>query len=160
MSRFTKAVLVVLLVLAVAGVAFGQGAPFMRPAWPAYALSIFFGFGTGHYYVGANGTPFLIGDVGGIAAVGVGYALIASSLISTGLNPSSTNVGSLETGVITGYGLIVVGGIVYAISRIVEDISIFGAVDSAVKAGKVAQIEPVLQLTNTSLEVGLSIRYD
>ncbi len=159
MSRFTKAVLVVLLALAVAGVAFGQDAPFVRPAWPAYALSILFGFGTGHYYVGANGTPFLIGDVGGIAAIGVGYALIASTLISTGLG-QNTNVGSVETGVITGYGLIVVGGVVYAISRIVEDITIFGAVDRAVKSGKVAQIEPVLQLTNTSLELGLSIRYD
>ena len=159
MSRLFKVVSVMLLVFLAAGSLFAQDAQSGKPAWPAYAFTFLLGFGTGQFYLGQNGTGFLIGDAAGLAGLGVGYAVIASSIFSIGTSYTDTSLTSAGTGVIVGYGLVVVGSIVFLISRIWEDIDIFGAVNRARQAGKVAEINPVLEIHNTSFEAGISIRY-
>jgi hypothetical protein len=158
MSRFLKIVSLSLLILLAAGALFAQGTQ-PKQAWPAYAFSILLGFGTGQYYVGANGTPFLIGDLVGVGGVVVGEVVILSSVASALSNPTSSSVASGGAGVIVGYGLIVVGGIVYLVSHVWEIIDIFPAVDKARKAGKVVEVVPVVDVRRTSFELGVSLKY-
>ena len=160
MSRLFKVIALALLILLAAGALFAQDAPMSRPAWPAYALTYLLGFGSGNFYLGQNGFGFLIGDAAGIAGLGIGYAVIVSSVLAIGTGSTTSSLTSAGTGVITGYGLVVVGSIVYLVSRVWEDIAIFGAVDKARKAGTVAEVEPILEMNNNSLEAGISIRYE
>ncbi len=158
MSRFVKVVMISLLILLAAGTLFAQDAG-PKAAFPAYALSILLGFGTGHYYVGANGTPFLIGDLVGVGGMAAGGIIAVASLFSAATNPTYTGAANAISGAAIGYGVLGVGAAVYLVSRVWEDISIFGAVDAAKKAGKVAEVVPVVNIQPTSFELGLSVKY-
>jgi hypothetical protein len=158
MSRFLKIVSLTLLILLAGGALFAQGTQ-AKPAWPAYAFSIVLGFGTGQYWVGANGTPFLIGDIVGLAGIVIGEVVIVSSVASALASPSVSSVESAGTGVVVGYGIVVVGGLVYLVSRVWEFVDVFGAVDKAKKAGKVVEVVPVVEVRRTSFELGVSLKY-
>ncbi len=150
MPRAFRLVLVIFLALFAAGVVSAQGAPGPKPAWPAYLFSIFLGFGTGQYWVGGNGNPFLIGDLScvGIAAIGAGLALGSPAPSSSGLSGASA-----------GYLMIGVGAIAFSVFRIWELIDVFGAVDDARSAGKVAALEPVVTGSLTQLEMGVRLHF-
>lgn len=81
MARLPKIVTLVLLILLGAGALFAQAQP-KKPAWPAYAFSLLFGFGTGQYYLGDNGTAFLIGDVIGLGGIIAGEVVALSPLLT------------------------------------------------------------------------------
>jgi hypothetical protein len=61
--------------------------------------------------------------------------------------------------VVVGYGIVVVGGLVYLVSRVWEFVDVFGAVDKAKKAGKVVEVVPVVEVRRTSFELGVSLKY-
>lgn len=138
MSRFLKVVAIALLVLLAANSVFAQEQP--KAAWPAYLLSIFLGYGLGHYYCGENGTPFLIVD-----------AVTATCMVVMGSGFSSSS--SLS---ILGFGSAII-----MVSRIYEMIDIFGAVLRAKKAGRVAEVIPVIDvdIKRASFGFGVSLRF-
>lgn len=146
MSHSVKVALLALAVVSVSPAAFAQDAQATpRPAWPAYLFSIFVGFGTGQYWVGENGTLFLVGDLSSLAVVGVGAIVAASS-------PSASS------GATAGYVAAGVGAIAFSLFRIWELIDVLGAVENARKAARVAEIAPVVDVRATSLEVGVQLR--
>jgi hypothetical protein len=157
MSRFLKIVTLALLILLAAGSLFAQSSA--KPAWPAYPLAIILGYGTGQYYVGANGTPFLVADIVGDVAVYGGLIWAVSSAASVLTNPSATGAADAATGVFIGYGLVGVGSVVLLVSRIWQIVDVFGAVDKAKSAGKVVEVVPVVDVQRTSFELGVSLKY-
>ena len=147
-----------LLVLLAAGALFAQDAQ-PKAEGPAQAFSVLPSFGTGQYYVGANGIPFLTADVvswaGWVAGIAVEYA--------AAYDPSLYSISPYEGGLVaqaTGLGIVLAGGLV---------VLVFSNVDRAKKAGKVAEIVPVftVQCTSfgagvlpvTSLELGVALKY-
>ena len=117
-----------------------------RAAWPAYLLSIFIGFGTGHLYCGDGaGVLFLVGDVAGLA------------LLLSGTQQSvSTPYGGQSSGDTLLFGLSI-----WLVSRIWEISDIGRAADRMRWAGRFADIVPVIDvdIQRTSLEVGASLSY-
>jgi hypothetical protein len=157
MSRFLRIVTMALLILLAGGALFAQGSA--KASWPAYPLAIIVGYGTGQYYVGANGTPFLIADVVGDAALygGLIYAVVsAASVIG---NQSMSGAANATTGVLVGYGIAGVGSVVLLVSRIWQIVDVFGAVDKARADGKVVEVVPVVDVRRTSFELGVSLKY-
>jgi hypothetical protein len=152
MSRLFKVVTLVLLVFLAANSLFAQEQP--KAAGPAYILSIFVGFGLGQYYLGQNGTPFLVGDLIGMGMVLAGMELVLTSFFAPSVSAWNDTVN-------TGCTAFMVGGIVFLVSRIWEIIDIFGAVNRARKAGKVAEVVPVIDvdIQRTSFELGVNLRY-
>jgi len=166
MSRHIRFTALLLVLVLAAGGAFAEGAQ-AKSAFPAYALSFLLGFGTGQYYLGENGTPFLIGD-----AVGLGLevgGLIYEVVSAASVTSDSASYESAVTGVYVGYGIVLVGGIVYMVSHVWEILDVFSAVDRARQAGTVAAVSPIIDVTTTayepgiatvmSCEVGLSFKY-
>ncbi|MGA2641289.1 MAG: hypothetical protein ABSG21_10365 [Spirochaetia bacterium] len=165
MSRLIKVVSLMLLVFLAAGNLFAQTTQ-PKAAWPAYVLCIFPGYGFGHYYLGQNGTPFLLGDL-----IGAGVALAGMGLIASAFSPGS--VLSIDIFLVffpygpppeivvdssefrTGCALLIAGGVVLLVSRIWEFIDVFAAVDRARAAGKVAVV-PVFNVQRTSYKPGVS----
>jgi hypothetical protein len=148
MSHAGKLVIMMLIMVLAAGVVFAQSAPAPKPAWPAYLFSIFLGFGTGQFWVGGNGNLFLIGDLSCVGVMAAGAVTVLSS------SPSST---SGLSGVSVGYLMIGVSAVALSVFRIWELIDVFGAVEAARKEGKVAEMEPVLSVSPTSLEMGVRL---
>ena len=156
MSHTGKLVVLMLIIVLGAGAAFAQnagaqgggahgseaqGSPGTKPAWPAYVFSIFLGFGTGQYWVGGNGNLFLVADLScvGLMAAGAVTAFSASSSMTVG------------------YLMIGASAMAFSAFRIWELIDVFGAVEDSRKEGKVAQMEPVLSVSPTSLGLGVRL---
>ncbi|HVN77549.1 MAG TPA: hypothetical protein VMW38_00995, partial [Terriglobia bacterium] len=139
MSRLVKVVLLMLLVFLAAGSVFAQTTPPPKSSTPAYLLAILLGFGSGQYYVGENGTPFLIGDLAGWGMEIAGYLVILSDASSASYTSTAD----------TGAYLVLGGAAVLLVSRIWEIVDVFGAVDKARAAGRVAVV-PVIDVKRTS----------
>ncbi|HTP58863.1 MAG TPA: hypothetical protein VMM82_08095 [Spirochaetia bacterium] len=139
MSHASKIAVAALALTLWGGAVFAQAASEPKPAWPAYLFSIFLGFGTGQYWAGQNGNLFLVGDASCIGVMGIG-AVLGSS------------------GASAGYLMIGASAIAFSVFRIWELIDVFGAVDRAKKAGQVAQLEPVIKVDPSSVEVGVTLR--
>ncbi len=154
MSGSRKALVLFLLVAVGAGTAFAQASPPPREAWPAYGLSIFVGFGTGHYYLGANGTPFLIGDVAGLGLVGGGYIYMLSSILGAASNPYSFDPATAYVG----YGIVGLGVLVFVVSRVWEVVDVFGVVERLRGEGKVV-VTPVIRVESNQTSVELAFNY-
>ena len=150
MFRFTKcfALCLVILCMAVIAVDAQQTVP-TKSAQTGYALAIFFGFGSGQYYLGANGTPFLIGDIVGFTgmASGLVYMLAYSS------DPDPWVV------FITGSYIMIAGGLVYFVTRVWEIVDIFGTAERMRQAGKVVRIVPDISVQTTHISLRLNVRY-
>ncbi len=144
MSRLITVIALILIGFLAAGAVFAQDLQ-PKAEWPAYLLSVFIGFGTGHYYLGANGTPFLIGDVLGLGVEvgGLLYELGAAVALDT-------------TQTLDGLTLVIVGAGIFLVSRIWEVVDVFSAADEARKAGRVAAVVPVFSVRRTSFESGVA----
>ena len=119
-----------------------------KSAVGAYVLSIFVGFGSGHFYVGSPRAPVFLGvELGAVGAVVVGGVHIGTSMLSL-------NVGTA----VLGYSLIVAGSAVLPVARIVEIISTIGEVDRKRQEGTVA-IVPTITAGPRGALVGVSLRY-
>jgi hypothetical protein len=159
MSRLARITALALVLFTVASSAFAQE-PGPKSSFPAYLFTLFLGFGTGHYYLGANGTPFLLGDVAGVG-------LATAGLVIAGVNAAggAYAVDGVMTdgfrGALIGFGVAGAGCIVLAISRVCEIVDIFAKVDQARAEGRVASVtmEPAFSVTGTSFEAGVSLRY-
>jgi hypothetical protein len=151
LSRFLRIVTFALLAFLAAGVVSAQDAQ-PKAAWPAYAYSLLLGFGSGQYYLGANGTPFLVGDLIGVGAW-IGGGIFALSARST------TDAQAAISSTVTGSVFIIVGSLVYLVSHVWEIIDVFHAVDSAQRAGRVVEIVPVVDVRRTAWELGVSLRF-
>lgn len=143
-----------LLVLLAVEAASAQAPANAKKAWPAYVLGIGLGYGTGHYYLGLDGTDFLIADLAGAISIGAGAAFIASALV-----PPGSNFYSGGSGLSTGIGLAAIGLAIYVTSRIWEGIDLLGAIDKSRRAGGLVGIEPVIDARRTSFEAGFAISY-
>ncbi len=151
MGRFAFSAFLVFLA---AATAFAQDPGNTKKAWSAYALGLGVGYGTGHYYLGLDGKGFLIADLAGAISMGAGAAFIASDLV-----PPGSSFYSGGQGLSAGVGLAGIGMIVYLVSRIWEAADLFKAVDNERRAGRIVDIEPVIQARRTSLEAGFAIRF-
>ena len=148
--------LIVLLLVTATGGVFAQAAESPRTAWPAYGLSIFLGFGTGHYYLGESGTMFLIGDAGGIAIMVGGYVYMYSALMSS---VTSGSTSSSVSAITTGYAVVGVGAVIYLVSRVWEIVDIFGTTDRLRRDGKVVGLRPVIDARPDAVSFVLSYQY-
>ena len=156
MHPTSRMLLVVLLVLLTAGAVFAQSAETPKAAWPAYGLAIFLGFGTGHWYLGESGTAFLIGDAGGMALMVGGYVYMAAALFNSA---SSGSFGSSASTITTGTAVMGVGALVYAVSRIWEIVDIFGTTERVRQAGRVADLQPVIEARPQGVSFALCYEY-
>lgn len=121
-----------------------------RASWPGYALGILLGFGTGHYYFGENGTPFLVGEVVGFGGIVVGLVKLNNASLSS---PTMTVGDALHSPEVS---LALAGALVFWVSRIWEIADLFGAADRAKRAGRVADLCPVVNVQRTSHAPGIS----
>jgi hypothetical protein len=151
MSRFFKLVSLVLLVLIGAEALSAQEAVAPPKASLARLLGVLVGFGAGQYYLGVDGTGFLVGDAIGAAGAGIGYAIFASSFVGIGRYRTSPHD--------TGLAILGGGTVVLLVSRIWELSDLFGRIERGRREGSVAQVQPVVNVRETSFEVGVSIRY-
>ncbi len=157
MNTPLKVLVVVLLVLFCAGSLFADGGA-AKPGWPAYFFSIFLGFGTGHFYLGEDGTGFLLGDLAGLAGVvgSVAYMLVATySLYGDFSLPS---VSALQSTYLTGFAIMGAGLVVTLVSRIWEIVDVIAAVNRLTEEGRVASLSPTLDVRPGSVSLGLSYR--
>lgn len=151
MSRLFKIVTLAFLIFLAAGALFAQDAQ-PKAAGPAYALSILLGFGTGQYYLGTNGTPFLVGDLIGVGAW-IGGGLFALSA------RGATDTQAAVPLTVTGFAFVLAGSLVYLVSHVWEIIDVFAAVERAQKAGTVVEMVPVVDVRRTSWELGVSLKF-
>ena len=160
MSRAIKVITVLLLLFVIGGNAFAADAA-PKSAVPAYLLSILLGYGSGHYYLGDNGTGFLIGDLAGTAGVVVGGVLAVSAAATVASATSYSDIEAAAATLTIGYVVVAAGSLITSVSRIWEVVDIFGKVDKAKADGRVAEITvtPVIEMTPTSFETGISISY-
>ena len=139
--RQLRNVTIVLLLLVVYEHTFAEPPTSSRPGWPATALSIFLGFGTGQYYLGQNGTGFLIADLLGLAAMvagaEIGIAYPPPSSHSTAPYSAETNLA---------YALAGAGAFVYVISRIWEVVDVLDLEDRLQYEGKISMALPRLAI--------------
>jgi hypothetical protein len=105
-----KGLILVVLVFLIGNVVYAQSMSPTKPDWPAYALSVLVGFGTGQFYLGSNGTCFLISDTASLVSLGGGLLLFY--YVSVNYSQS----GYLGYRVAT-IGLAGAGAIAYLISR-------------------------------------------
>jgi len=82
----------------------------------------------------------------GVAAIGAALAVGSPAPTSSGLSGGSL-----------GYLMIGAGTIALSVFRIWELINVFGAVDDARRAGKVAAFEPMVNGNLTQLEIGVRL---
>jgi hypothetical protein len=155
MSRSTKLIAIALLLFIVAGTVFAQNTE-PKSEVPAYLLTFFLGFGTGHFYAGENGKPFLIGEATGwgCAVVGSGMVLATAGALFSG---SAGDAVALMYG---GYSVASLGLLIAAGVHLWEIVDIFSAVPRARKAGGVAALGPVFEIENAAFEAGIAPRTD
>ncbi len=120
-----------------------------KSAMPAYLLSIFVGFGTGHFYIGSDkAIIFLLLDAAAIAVeIGGGVYMMTAAL--------DADVSRTLTGSYIMYG----GLAAVLIVKVVEIINIMGEVDKKRAEGVVAKIEPRIAVQPESVAVSLSYKY-
>jgi hypothetical protein len=149
MTRFFKIATMALMILAAAASLFAESRP--KAAWPAYVLSIFPGLGLGHCYCGENGTTFLVGELAGLATLGVGIHLTVQETVQE-LASGRRSAGPYLAAV--GFGVL-------AAFRIGELIDIFGAVGRARKAGRISEVVPMVDadIKRASFELGVLVKY-
>jgi hypothetical protein len=153
MSRGFKIVVLLLLLLAVASSgAFAQA----KDPLPAYLLSIFLGFGTGHFYMHDHAAvKFLILDASALVVIITG-AIIEGVSAASWLASSDWVSGKFPAGVYIGYGLVVVGSLAITGFRVWQVIDIFRV---AKGKGKVSML-PTLDLTpQNEPSYGLTLSY-
>ncbi|MGA2766474.1 MAG: hypothetical protein ABSG17_24280 [Spirochaetia bacterium] len=151
MSRLSKVVCLTVIVFLAAGAIFAQQTQAPRSSTSAIILTLLLGFGSGQYYLGDNGVGFLLGDAIGVVGVGVGYAVFASSFVGYYRYQTSTFD--------EGLALVAGGAIVLLVTRIWEIVDIFGRVEKGRQEGTVVEMEPVIDVRNTSFEAGVSIHH-
>jgi hypothetical protein len=127
----------------------------VKASWPAYVFSAFIGFGVGQYYIGENGTPFLIGDLAGIAAMGGGYLYFMISLS----NPANYyGMSSIYSTALVGYGIVALGGFTFLASRIWEMVDTVIDVDRLSKEGLIA-IRPTIGVSPDQVSFQIKFQY-
>jgi hypothetical protein len=155
MSRSFKIVAVLLLLLAVASSgAFAQA----KDPLPAYLLSIFLGFGTGHFYMhDSAAVKFLLLDAGAVVVLIAGSIIEVASAASWLTNPSYDPT-KFPAGVYIGYGMVIVGALALTGFRVWQVIDIFQVANKS--KGKMSML-PTMNLTpENELSYGLTLRYN
>ena len=154
MSRGIRIAAIVLAIFLAGGTVFAADtAP--KAAWPAYAFSLLLGFGSGQYYMGTDGLWYTVGDVAGLAAIAGGYLYMAGSLVSAGTSSSYTSV---ATGVTVGYGIMVVGALLWGVTRVWEVVDTVITAPKLTGQGKLA-VAPVIEAGPAGTTVALSFKY-
>jgi len=154
MKRGSKVLLVVLVfTLLAASVSMAQET---KNATPAYLFSILLGFGTGHFYLHDDAAKkFLLLDAGSLAAV-IGGEVVVLVSVGSWVSGGGTD---MPTGVLVGYGVMVVGALAYTGFRVWEVVDIFKTVGEMRTAGKIT-MRPDLQFTpEGGTHIGVALSY-
>jgi hypothetical protein len=154
MSRGFKIVVVLLLLLAVASTgAFAQA----KDPLPAYLLSIFLGFGTGHFYMhDSAAVKFLILDASAVVVLIAGSIIEVASAASWLASPSWV-AGQFPAGVYIGYGMVIVGALAITGFRVWQVIDIFRVAGKS--TGKVSMLPALSLAPEGDVAYGLTLRY-
>jgi hypothetical protein len=145
MSRIARIVAVSLIMLFAAGIVFSDDQQAQNQSNEALIFGRFIGFGSGQFFLGHNGTGFLIGDSVGIVAMVAGVIIIPPGF------PNGRYYIPTATTALAVFGA---GALEYLISRIWEMNDLRKAI-----AGKVSFVAPEFQIGDTSLEMGISFRF-
>lgn len=158
MKKAFKIMIIVMVLLAIMSTSvFAQSAK--KDAMPAYLLSIFLGFGTGHFYLGSsNAFTFLLLDGGFLAVEIIGSSLMLASAQSA-VNDIYTNGTASTSGITLGYAMVLAGALGYLGVRIWEIVDIFGQVDKMRAKGKIAQLLPKIEVDPDNVKVMLAYKY-
>jgi len=142
-----KIVIIILVLMLVASALSAQTV--QKSSVGAYLLTIFIGFGTGHFYVGAdNAVTFLLLDIGTVAFSALGAGIMVRGA-------SSLDLADMQTGMLMTYGGLGIGAVV----RIIEIVSIIKTVDKKRATGEVARLEPNITPTANGVSFYLSYKY-
>jgi hypothetical protein len=169
MSPIAKVGVILLLLLVAAGSLFAEDAG-ARPVWPAYLFSILLGFGSGQYYLGQDGMPFLVADIAGCAVEIIGLGIEFSGIASLyRFSYYGTDYQNALDQVWTGLAVVVGGGAVLVVSRVFQIVGVARETGRARSGEKVSGAEPWFELVPVwfapgsapavSCDVGLTLRY-
>jgi len=137
----------VLVFFILTAVSYGEEA---KSAVPAYLLSIFLGFGTGHFYLGDDSASFfLISELCSTGVVVVGIALMFA--LVNPFDPFASLSAATAAYVVAG-----VGALALSVFHIWEIIDVFGAVDEAKKRGAVASQSLGVKISPTGFGLNYS----
>ena len=116
---------------------------------PAYLLSIFIGFGTGHFYAGSSAaTTFLLLDIGTTALTVAGAVYMINATANLDIS-----------GIATGTLMMYAGVGISAVIGIIEIISVITEVDKKRSEGLIARFEPKIESTADGMAVSVSYKY-
>ena len=116
---------------------------------PAYLLTILVGYGSGHFYLGANNAAsFLLWDVVGLAVEIGGASYVYMSLINPDLE-----------GVSTGTLVMYAGVAIIAATRIYEIVNLITTIDRMKTEGKIVSLRPIVKPTANGVSIALSFSY-
>ncbi len=156
-TKFKVFTCVFLLIVLVASMGFAEG----KSALPAYLLSFFVGFGTGHLYSQAEWRPWLAADAGALGVAGIGGFM----MVLTGLMDAhdqnwqgGTSSGAKKTAFV--WSIVSIAGITaYGIIRVIEFVDIFKVVKQQKEAGVIAYWSPAIDVRPSEVAAGLKYSY-
>ncbi len=157
-TKFKVFICVLLLIAVVASMGFAEG----KSAIPAYLLSFFVGFGTGHRYAQANWVPWLVADLVTTATFVIGMGMVAvsaakalSSAVTGDVSSTSSSMGAA----LVWYVVAGMGGLAKGIVWIIEFVNIFKVVKQQREAGVIASWSPTFEVLPTGIAAGLKYSY-
>ena len=157
-TKFKVFICVLLLIAVVASMGFAEG----KSAIPAYLLSFFVGFGTGHLYSQVTWVPWLVADAVAVGVMAIGGIMVfvsaTSALNSAVTGDVSGTSGGLGAALIW-YVVAGLGGTAYGIIRLIEFINIFKVVKQQKEAGVIASWSPTFEVLPTGIAAGLKYSY-
>jgi hypothetical protein len=153
-AKILAVVLVLLLVAATSSLA----QEVKKDAVPAYLLTIFLGFGTGHFYLQDKAaTTFLLLEIGAYGVMIGGAVLALTSVYS--LDPySDPYITGFPTEFMVGLVMTLVGSVAYLGIHIWELVDLIKTVNEMRAAGKVT-MRPSIKLTPGNALVGVALSY-
>lgn len=137
----------VLVFFMLTAVSYGEEA---KSAVPAYLLSIFLGYGTGHFYLGDDSASFFL--ITELCSTGV---MLAGVILMFALVNPFDPYASLSAAT-AGYVVVGVGALAMGVFHIWEIIDVFGAVDEAKKRGAVASQSLSVKISPTGFGLNYS----
>jgi hypothetical protein len=155
-KHLAKTLAVILVLLLVAATSSLAQEP-TKDAMPAYLLSIFLGFGTGHFYLQDKAAiTFLLLDIGAYGVIIAGGVIALVAVYSPDIYAYSTE--EIWDRAMTGLWMMLIGSLAYLGIRVWEIVDVISTVNEMRASGKVA-VRPAVELTPGNARVGVTLSY-
>ena len=130
-----------------------------KEATPAYLLTIFIGFGSGHGYAESpKWSSFCLAEVGSLVIYAVGTGMYANAITSVKYY-SSTSISDASSKAATGALVMGMGAIALSVSRVWEIVDIFGTVEKQKKLGILTSFDPSIEIGKNGVAIAAKYSY-